>query len=146
MVMILLVHSAAYAVGTVTPQRESLAALLLQLPLPPLLPPLLLLLGYMQDISFWELWISTWKSAGQPQEPHKYFINQSNMLLANSACQQNQMHSGRQHCRMLCLDTLIKPSAGVGCRKQDGPVRSGISVDVRYVSKARDTSAALWSI
>jgi hypothetical protein len=67
-VMILLVHSSTCGVGTVTPQRESLAALLLQLPLPPALP-LLLLLGYMQDISFWELWISTWKSAKQQRKP-----------------------------------------------------------------------------
>jgi hypothetical protein len=66
----LLLHSSACAVGTVMPQRLSLLHLLLQLPLPPL-PPLLLplplplpLLGYMQDISFCALWISTWKSAG----------------------------------------------------------------------------------
>jgi hypothetical protein len=60
MVSTLLVHSAACAVGTVMPHLESLLALLLQLPLPPLgtAPPppplllLLLLLGYIQDMSF----------------------------------------------------------------------------------------------
>jgi hypothetical protein len=67
--MILLVHSSTCGVGTVTPHRESLAALLLQLPLPLAPPLLLLLLGYMQDMSFCELWISTWKSAGQQRKP-----------------------------------------------------------------------------